>query len=169
MTLRAAEQFPDVTVPKAGGGDIALGKGEGWRMVVVYRGQHCPVCRTYLRGLNEMLDDFAQAGVNVAAVSADTKDKAEKEIAEENWRFPVAYGLSIDQMKTLGLYISDPRSPQETDRPFPEPGLFVVNPRGQLQIIDISNAPFSRPDLKMVLKGLKFIQEKDYPVRGTHA
>lgn len=169
MTIRAGEEFPDVTVPKAGGGDIDLAKGDGWQMVVVYRGQHCPVCRTYLRGLNEMLDEFAQAGVDVTAVSADTKDKAESEIAEEHWRFPVAYDLSIEQMKELGLYISDPRSPQETDRPFAEPGLFVVNPRGQLHVIDISNAPFSRPDLKMVLKGLKFIQEKDYPVRGTHA
>jgi hypothetical protein len=63
------------------------------------------------------------------------------------WRFPVAYGLSPDQMRTLGLYISEPRSAQETDRPFAEPGLFVVNPEGKVQIVEISNAPFARPDL----------------------
>jgi len=72
-------------------------------------------------------------------------------------------------MRALGLYISAPRSPQETDRPFPEPALFVVNPQGNIQIIDISNAPFARPDLNGVLKGLKFIQEKQYPIRGTLA
>ena len=38
-----------------------------------------------------------------------------------------------------------------------------------IQIIDISNAPFARPDLNGVLKGLKFIQEKQYPIRGTLA
>jgi len=72
-------------------------------------------------------------------------------------------------MRALGLYISEPRSPRETDRPFPEPALFVVNPQGNIQIIDISNAPFARPDLNGVLKGLKFIQEKQYPIRGTLA
>ncbi len=70
-------------------------------------------------------------------------------------------------MRRLGLYVSEPRSPQETDRPFPEPGLFVINPDHQLQIIDVSNAPFARPDLASLLDGLKFIQDKDYPIRGT--
>jgi len=72
-------------------------------------------------------------------------------------------------MRTLGLYVSDPRSPQETDRPFAEPGLFLVNPHGNAQIIDVSNAPFARPDLQMILNGVKTIIEKSYPVRGTHA
>ena len=33
-------------------------------------------------------------------------------------------------MQALGLYVSTPRSPQETDRPFAEPGLFLINPDG---------------------------------------
>jgi len=65
--------------------------------------------------------------------------------------------------------VSQPRSPQETDRPFPELGLFVVNPQGQAHIIDISNAPFARPDLEGILNGLKFIKERGYPIRGTAA
>jgi hypothetical protein len=101
------------------------------------------------------------------AISADSKAKAESQAREEGWRFAVGYDLSPAQMRALGLYISEPRSPQETDRPFPEPGLFIVNPHSKVQIIDISNAPFARPDLNSVLKGLKFIQEKQYPIRGT--
>ena len=68
---------------------------------------------------------------------------------------------------TWGLYISEPRSAQETDRPFAEPGLFVVNPEGKLHIVDISNAPFARPDLAQIAGAIGFIQEKDYPIRGT--
>lgn len=45
--------------------------------------------------------------------------------------------------------------------------MFVLNPAGELQIIDVSNAPFSRPDLKMLLSGLKFVIANDYPIRGT--
>ena len=70
-------------------------------------------------------------------------------------------------MRQLGLYISEPRSPQETDRPFAEPGLFVINPEGKVQIVEISNAPFARADLAGILHGIKVIQERNYPVRGT--
>ena len=73
------------------------------------------------------------------------------EAGDEKWRFPVGYDLSVDQMRTLGLYISEPRSPQETDRPFPEPALFITNPEGKLQIVDVSNAPFARPELNAVI------------------
>lgn len=72
-------------------------------------------------------------------------------------------------MRQLGLYISEPRSPQETDRPFSEPGLFVVNPQGLVHIVDVSNAPCVRPDLKGVLNGINFIKERGYPIRGTAA
>jgi len=33
----------------------------------------------------------------------------------------------------------------------------------------VSNARFARPDLASLLDGLKFIQDKDYPIRGTLA
>jgi len=119
--------------------------------------------------VSNCLDQFKGINTAVMAVSADPKDKAETEAREEGWRFPVGYDPSQAQMRALGLYISEPRSPQETDRPFPEPGLFIINPQGKIQIIDVSNAPFARPDLNGVLKGLKFIQEKQYPIRGTLA
>ncbi|MDE2227758.1 MAG: redoxin domain-containing protein [Alphaproteobacteria bacterium] len=167
--LRAGATMPALTVSKVGGGEIKIGDAGRWQMVVVYRGQHCPICRRYLKGLDGLLDGFRALGAEVVVVSGDPREKAEAEAAEEGWRFPVGYGLTLDQMRTLGLYISEPRSPQEIDRPFPEPGLFVVNPAGQAQIIDISNAPFARADLQGVLNGLKFVQEKNYPIRGTAA
>ena len=84
--------------------------------------------------------------------------------------FPLFHGLSVAQMKELGLYISDPRSPQETDHPFSEPGPFVINEHGTLQVIDISNNPFVRPELKTLVSGLRWIRdpENNYPIRGTH-
>jgi peroxiredoxin len=136
-------------------------------MLVVYRGKHCPLCKKYLETLDGLYDELKSAGVTVAAVSADTREKAEADVAAEGWRFPVGYGLTTAQMRTLGLYISEPRSAQETDRPFAEPGLFVVNPEGRVQIVDISNAPFSRPDLAAILSGIKLIKERSYPIRGT--
>ncbi|MGE0521632.1 MAG: peroxiredoxin-like family protein [Variibacter sp.] len=165
--LKAGSDMPSLSMPKVGGGELVLGGAKGWVMIVVYRGKHCPICRTYLKTLDGLLDQYKDAGVNVVAVSADTKEKAESQAQDEGWRFPVGYELSQEQMRMLGLYISEPRSAQETDRPFPEPGLFAINPEGKVQVVDVSNAPFARPDLTAILKGIKFIQEKQYPIRGT--
>lgn len=162
-----ATAFPSITWPTVQGGKIDIAGDEGWRMLVVYRGKHCPLCKRYFKTLNGLLGEFKDAGVNVSAVSADPKEKAEADVESGGWQMPVGYGLTVEEMRRLGLYISEPRSPQETDRPFSEPGIFVVNPKGQVQIIDISNAPFSRPDLQALLSGIKFVMEKDYPVRGT--
>jgi hypothetical protein len=52
-------------------------------------------------------------------------------------------------------------------RPFQELPLFVVDLEGRAQINDVSNTPFVRPDIKEALNGLKFVREKNYPIRGT--
>lgn len=165
--LSAGSRFPDMSFPRVGGGRVDPSQGSGWRMLVVYRGRHCPLCRKYLGELESLLGGFADAGVEVMAVSTDPQERAEAEVAKQGWSFPVGYDMDMEQMKTLGLYVSSPRSPEETDRPFAEPATFVIDPEGALHIIDISNAPFSRPDLEGLLNGLKFIRENHYPIRGT--
>jgi peroxiredoxin len=164
--MAAGQKFPSMNWKTVGGEALDPAAVGGWRVLIVYRGKHCPLCKTYLNTLNEMLGDFDAAGVKVMAVSADPQQKAEAQVAEGGWKFPVGYGMSVEDMRQLGLYISDPRSADETDRRFAEPGLFVINPAGETQIVDISNAPFARPDLKSLLKGLQFVISKDYPIRG---
>ncbi|WP_028956036.1 peroxiredoxin-like family protein [Sulfitobacter sp. 20_GPM-1509m] len=171
-TLDAGTPFPQIQMNTVGGGTRTLGKaynGHEWQLVVVYRGLHCPICKRYLSQLQEMASAFYDQKVEVIVVSADPLEKAQKMVEEQALELPVAYDLSPEQMAQLGLYISDPRSPQETDRPFAEPGTFVVNGAGNLQIVDVSNAPFARPDLDALLRGITFVREKDYPVRGTRA
>ncbi len=170
----AGQGFPLINVARLGGGELELGApahGHDWRLVVVYRGKHCPVCTKYLSALNALLPELNALGIDVVAVSADPQEKAEIQMAEVRHDFEVGYDLTLAQMRTLGLYVSQPRSAAETDRPFAEPGLFVVNAEGKLQVVDISNAPFARPDLKSLLMGLTFIRnpENNYPIRGTHA
>jgi len=170
--LRPGERLPEITAPRLGGGELRLGKpvdDHDWQMVVVYRGKHCPICKTYLAELERLAPEFAKSGVGVVAVSSDPEDRARTFADEIGLTFPVGYDLTVDQMKSLGLYVSAPRSEKETDRPFPEPGVFVINADGQLQVVDISNAPFARPDLAGLARGLKFIRDNDYPIRGRLA
>lgn len=166
--LDAGTAMPELTLPKVGGGTVTLGGArDGWQLVVVYRGKHCPLCKRYLSGLKDLAAGFTAAKTEIVAISGDPREKAEAFAAEITPSFPIGFGLTVADMRRLGLYVSVPRSPQETDRQFPEPGLFVVNPEGRAQIIDISNAPFSRPDLGAILSGITLIQERSYPIRGT--
>ena len=170
--LKSGERLPDATVPKLGGGELRLGvpvDDHDWQMVVVYRGKHCPICKTYLAELKRLAPEFAKTGIGIVAVSSDPEDRARSFTDEIDVPFPVGYDLTVDQMRTLGLYVSEPRSEKETDRPFAEPGVFVINADGLLQVVDISNAPFDRPDLAGLAKGLKFIRDNDYPIRGRLA
>ncbi|MBB3993638.1 peroxiredoxin [Sulfitobacter undariae] len=169
--LRAGSPFPKTDVDQLGGGTLTLGAprgGHDWQLVVVYRGLHCPICKNYLAKLQELEAEFNSHGVDVVTVSGDPEEKARSFADEKELTLAVGYDLSVAQMKTLGLYVSDPRSEKETDRPFAEPGLFVVNAEGNIQIIDVSNAPFARPELQGIANGIKFIRSNDYPIRGTH-
>ena len=170
-SLFAGQAFPKTNVDRLGGGTMTLGTpsgGKDWQLIVIYRGLHCPLCKKYLAQLNGLQGKFLELGVEILTLSGDPQSKAQGMVDEIELSLPMGYGLSIAQMAALGLYISDPRSPKETDQPFPEPGLFVVNDKGNIQILDVSNAPFARPDLEVLLNGVRFIRANEYPVRGTH-
>lgn len=163
----AGDLFPSFSWPSASGGQVTPADTEGWRLIVIYRGKHCPLCKQYLATLERLKADFEAAGISVWALSSDPVERAQEDAMAQGWTFSLLTGLSEEQMRQLGLYMSSPRSPEETDRMFAEPAIFVLNSQGRVQIVDLSNAPFARPDLKALLGGLRYIIANDYPVRGT--
>ena len=161
--------MPTITLSTVDGDVVTLGgERERWQATFVYRGLHCPICKAYLARVEEKLAEFAELNTDVVIISGDPKEKAEAFVAEVGLKSPVGYDLSVAQMKQLGLYVSAPRSDAETDRPFAEPGLFITNPEGTLYIVEIANAPFIRPEVDLILRGLK-VSGGGYPVRGTMA
>ncbi|NQY89500.1 MAG: AhpC/TSA family protein [Colwellia sp.] len=171
--VHAGSTFPALTTTLLNGEKISLGKprnGADWQLVVVYRGRHCPLCTKYLNQLETFKEKLLATGVDLVAVSGDSKVQLESHLTQLDVSFSLAYGLSVEQMKELGLYISDPRSPQETDHAFAEPGVFVVNSEGKIQLVELSNNPFVRPELQALVNGLVWIRNPDnnYPVRGMH-
>lgn len=169
--LHPGDVFPTLEVPDESGviRDLSKPQGENdWMMVVVYRGRHCPMCTRYLNRLDGVVGDLAAIGVDVAAVSGDSPAQLARHREKLSVSFPLFHSLSLAQMERLGLYISDPRSPKETDHPFAEPAVFVVNGESTLQVVDLSNNPFVRPELKVLASGLRWIRDpaNDYPIRG---
>lgn len=159
------EPLPRLQIDTVAHGRIELDALGGWRLLVVYRGRHCPACSTYLCRLRGLFDEYEALGVRVIAWSADAAEVASAQAREEGWPFVVGHGLDIAQMRALGLFVSPPGD--EADHAFAEPGLFLLNPDGVLQAIDISNAPFSRPDLQSVLGGIRTIRREQPPIHGT--
>ncbi|WP_299046572.1 redoxin domain-containing protein [uncultured Tateyamaria sp.] len=150
-----------------GAGAVSVGQAkERWTMLFVYRGRHCPRCKRFLNKLNDMLSEWTDL-MDVLVVSADTEEKARLDQAEFAWNFDLGYGLTELQMRSLGLYVSDPLSEAETSDRFAEPGAFGIRPDGTLMLVDISNGPAARPDLAELLDGMTFNITNNRPVRGT--
>ncbi len=159
-------EFSAVSVDSGEVKTLAQASGR-WQLVVVYRGKHCGRCKKYLNGLEKMQSAWHDAGFDIAVVSADSRAKAQADVAEFSWTFPIYSELSEDSMQALGVYISDPLTPDEADGRFAEPAVFCLRPDGTVQIAAISNGPSARPDLAELLDGMEFTIEHGKPARGT--
>lgn len=162
-------QAPALSLPLVGGGTWSLAdqSPRNFTMIIVYRGLHCPVCKSYLGKLNALTDMAAEAGVGVVVASMDPEDRATQ--AKADWgldNLDVAYGMTKADVKNWGLYLSTSIKEAENDQ-FAEPGLFWVRPDGRLYLVDISNMPWSRPDVEFLLSKVQFAMDNSYPARGA--
>lgn len=173
--LTPRQKTPDLTLPLLGGGtfDLASEQNERGTLIVVYRGLHCPICVKYLKDLEAKVDEFAQRGVGVVAISSDTKERAEKmaaQVGADKLRF--AYDLGLQKARDWGLYISTGNGVTsagvEEPALFAEPGLFMVTPQQTLYFASVQTMPFTRPPLGELLGALDFVIAKNYPARGEY-
>ena len=143
-------------------------KPDSFTMLVFYRGKHCPICKNYLEELGSKLDGFTKLGVSPFAISMDSRERAM--VAHEEWDthdLPLAYGLTEDQAREWGLFISEKRPDSDEPERFSEPGVFLIKPDGTLFFEEVQSAPFTRPPLDELRSAIEFVLEKDYPARGT--
>jgi len=166
----AGAELPGFAATRLDGSSMTFDGSNGqWFLLIVYRGKHCGRCKKYLNKLESMQSQWRDAGFEILAVSADPIEKAKSDVEEFGWTFDVACQLSEQDMHKLGLYVSDPLTPDETDRRFAEPGVFCIRPDNTVQIAAISNGPSARPDLEELLDGMAFTIEHAKPARGMVA
>lgn len=133
-------------------------------MIVFYRGYHCPKCKDQLVDLQSKLSTFNDLGVNIVALSMDTKDVAETTYDEWGIKdIPLGYGLDEATARVWGLFLSQ----KEDGDLFSEPGLFLVKPDGTLYSSSIQTMPFARPHSEDLIGAIQFITHKDYPAGGS--
>lgn len=166
--LTPRRPVPDLEVPTTTGSTWRLADRSPQHLVLIlfYRGLHCPICKVQLREWDGKLEELTRHGVDVIAVSTDTRERALK--TREEWglkNLTLGYGLSIETARAWGLYIS--RSIKETEPPeFSEPGLFLIRPDKTLFAAQFSTMPFARPPFADILRAIDFVVQNNYPARG---
>ena len=81
--LMPRQPVPELAVPLVAGGAWRLADQapENFTLICFYRGLHCPICKTYVKELDRLVDDFAQRGVKVIAISSDSQERAQQTAA----------------------------------------------------------------------------------------
>lgn len=108
VKLSAGSNFPTMSANTLDGNTIALGRTHHdaiWQMIVVYRGQHCPLCTKFLNRLEEFKTRLLKIGLDIVAVSADSRAQVEAHKEKLTTSFPIAYGLTQVRCNNSG-YIS---------------------------------------------------------------
>ncbi len=173
QTLIPRQPVPDLTLPTLHEGNWSLMNEapETFSIVVFYRGWHCPVCRRQLTEIEGLVDAFAEKGALITAVSVDSKDRAQQMFDEAGLdKLNMVYGLSLEQARQWGLFISTSRGLTsvgvEEPFKFAEPGMFFVRPDNTLFYSSVQSAPWGRPKLEEFLSTIDFVLENNYPARG---
>lgn len=159
---------------------VELADGSTWRlsenppdfmlMIDIYRGVHCPRCRTHLETISTMASDFADARLEVIAVSTDSRERADR--SRVDWAVPnvrIGHGLSLRDAQALGLFLSHSIESRPLESPiFAEPGVLFVRPDLTLYGSIIQTFPFARPKPADLLEVATFVAKQGYPPRGDH-
>lgn len=168
MPLKPQQPAPAMEVMTLGDGPWRLSDARPatFSMIVAYRGLHCGVCKMYLTELSGKASEFERRGVDVIAVSSDSRERAEK--ARDEWQIGnlrTGYDLPLATARDWGLFVSSAIRDGEPAQ-FTEPGLFLVRPDGTLFFAATCNAPWGRPQLDQVLRGIDAAVERGTPARG---
>jgi len=166
--FKPRQEVPKLVIKTVSGADwnIEESNPKNFNLIIFYRGLHCPVCKTYLEELNTLIKDYEERGVNVIAISSNTKELAEKTV--ENWdidKVTIGYDFPIEEARKWDLYVSEGINDKEPAE-FVEPAIFLVRPDQTLYASSVQTMPFARPKLKELLKSIDFVLDKDYPARG---
>ena len=167
--IKPADPFPPIDFKMMSGGTQRLSDNKGrWSVLIVYRGDHCPRCKTYVARLHELAAGYAEREVDLMLASMDPENIARRTMDENGWTLPVAHSLSVEECQQLAVYLTDHEDGSELSGPYAEPGLYLINPEGLTQVIATSNSPSVRPDLEVVLDGIIGTQDRNLPIRGLH-
>jgi peroxiredoxin len=175
IPLLPRHEVPSLDITLVAGKHFVLGDAPAkhFDMLLFYRGLHCPICAKQLAEFEKHSSEFASRGVNIIAVSTDTKERAIKMAEKIDAKgVKIAYGLSLQDARDWGLYLSESLGETSVgiDEPkiFSEPALYLIKPDSTLYYATVQTMPFARPSASEILAAIDYANENNYPARGEY-
>ncbi|MGI5187565.1 peroxiredoxin family protein [Promicromonospora sp. CA-289599] len=116
--LSPGDSFPSLTLTRPGGQTLALPDAfsGSFGVVLFYRGSWCPYCNAQLRAFQRAGERLAEAGIKVAALSADDEATTVEQIARHGLTFPVGHSADTTAISAAtGAFVNpDPAYLQST-------------------------------------------------------
>lgn len=152
--LEAGQRFPALSAPLLGGDTLNLpGDARGaWSVVLLYRGDWCPYCRTQLTDFQRAAQKYAEAGVRVFSLSADTGEEAQKTAERHALTLPVAYGLNP------GAVAGSHGASTGEDGAYLQATGFVLRPDGTVALSLYSSGAVGRLNAADTLRFIQYLQ-----------
>ncbi|WP_420595506.1 peroxiredoxin family protein [Deinococcus sp.] len=154
--LNNGDTFPTLSAELVGGGTLNLPAdlAGGWSVVLFYRGDWCPFCRSQLTDFQKHLEQFSALNVKVVALSVDSQADATQTAQRHDLKLPIAYGLDAqDTAARIGMYTSDGSDGKPTY--FQATG-FVLTPTGQVAVALYSSNAIGRLNAADTLGMIKY-------------
>lgn len=153
--LENGQLFPELTVPRVGGGAVTL-PGDltgGFGVVLVYRGAWCPYCNAQLAAFHRAQEALAEAGISVVALSVDDEATSAALVNKLHLEFAVGHSADADAVaETIGAFTNDePKYLQSTG--------FVLTPEGRVVTAVYSSGAIGRLMPDDVLGLVRYLQQ----------
>jgi peroxiredoxin len=138
--LNPGDPFPKLTINVPGGRRLIIpGDFAGdFATVLFYRGSWCPYCNAQLRAFQRSGQALADAGIRVAALSADVEAATAELAAKHGLTFPVGYGADAPAVGALtGTFVNP-------DPVYLQSAGFVLDPAGNVVVSVRSSGAIGR-------------------------
>jgi peroxiredoxin len=147
---RVGDEAPDFALPAQNGDSVRLSAllSDGPVVLIFYRGEWCPYCNLQLRSFQAHLDEFAELGAQLVAVSPQAPDHS-LSMAEKNElgflvlsdveatvldRYGLMYEVDAELRRLLESVGNDVSAYNgEAGWTLPAPATFVIDPRGRVR------------------------------------
>jgi peroxiredoxin len=157
--LNPGDPFPQLTISTTDGQTLTLPDAFAgdFGVVLFYRGAWCPYCNAQLRAFERAGQALADAGIKVAALSADDKETTAELVAKHKLTFPVGYGADAEAVAALtGAFVNpDPVYLQSTG--------FVLDPAGNVVVSVYSSGAIGRLVPDDVVGLVRYLREHSAP------
>jgi peroxiredoxin len=156
--LNPGDPFPKLTINVPGGQRLIIPDdfAGDFATVLFYRGSWCPYCNAQLRAFQRSGQALADAGIRVAALSADDETATAELAAKHGLTFPVGYGADAPAVGALtGAFVNP-------DPVYLQSAGFVLDPAGNVVVSVRSSGAIGRlvPDDVINVVGLvRYLRE----------